>query len=147
MKVLAINGSPNASGNTAAAIGLVAAELEEQGVEVVHVQVGHLEIRSCIDCRWCREHGNRCVFDDAVNSCLDIAQDCDGFIFGSPTYYAGMSGAMKCFMDRLFFTGGLPRYKVGMAVVALRRTGGIDVYHQLHNFMDITNFIRVPLPP
>lgn len=147
MKVLAINGSPHANGNTATAIGLVAQSLREEGVEVEIVQVGHLPIRSCIDCRACRGRADHhCVFDDVVNVCIDKAQDCDGFIFGSPTYYAGMSGAMKAFMDRLFFTGGLPQYKVGMAVAAVRRTGGLDVYHQINNFMDITQFIRVPLP-
>jgi multimeric flavodoxin WrbA len=147
MKVLAINGSPHAKGNTAAAIELVADALRQEGVEVEVVQVGNQPVRSCIDCRKCRERADHhCVFDDIVNVCIDKAQDCDGFIFGSPTYYAGMSGAMKSFMDRLFFTGALPPYKVGMAVSAVRRTGGLDVYHQINNFMDITNFIRVPLP-
>ncbi len=147
MKVLAINGSPNAHGNTAKAIELVAEALREEGVEVEVVQVGNLPVRSCIDCRKCRERADhRCVFDDIVNVCIEKAQSCDGFIFGSPTYYAGMSGAMKAFMDRLFFTGAMPPYKVGMAIAAVRRTGGLDVYHQINNFMDITNFIRVPLP-
>lgn len=147
MKVLAINGSPHAHGNTATAIGIVADALREEGIETELVQVGHLSIRSCIDCRTCRTRpDHHCVFDDVVNACIDKAQSCDGFIFGSPTYYAGMSGAMKAFMDRLFFTGALPPYKVGMAIAAVRRTGGLDVYHQLNNFMDITNFIRVPLP-
>lgn len=145
MKVLAINGSPHARGNTATAIGLVAESLRQEGVEVEVVNIGHLPIRSCIDCRKCKDT-HRCVFDDIVNVCLDKAQDCDGFIFGSPTYYAGMSGAMKSFMDRLFFGGGMPKYKVGMAIAAVRRTGGLDVYHQINNFMDITNFIKVPLP-
>ena len=147
MKVLAINGSPNAKGNTAAAIGLVAQALREEGIEVEVVQVGHLPVRSCIDCRTCKDREkHHCVFDDIVNECIDKAQGCDGFIFGSPTYYAGMSGAMKSFMDRLFFGGGMPKYKVGLAIAAVRRTGGLDVYHQLNNYMDITNFIRVPLP-
>ena len=146
MKVLAINGSPHRDGNTAAALEIVAQALREEGIEVETVQVGHLPVRPCIDCRACkRDPRHRCAFDDIVNEVLDKAQDCDGFLFGSPTYYACIAGAMKSFLDRLFFTGGLPKYKVGLAVAAVRRTGGLDVFHQLNNYMDITDFIRVPL--
>ena len=130
MKVLAINGSPHRDGNTAAALEIVAQALREEGIEVETVQVGHLPVRPCIDCRACkRDPRHRCAFDDIVNEVLDKAQDCDGFLFGSPTYYAGIAGAMKSFLDRLFFTGGLPKYKVGLAVAAVRRTGGLDVVY------------------
>ena len=148
MKVMAINGSPNAKGNTAAAIEIVAQSLREEGIEVEVIQVGHLSIHSCIDCRTCStREKHHCVFkDDIVNACIDKAQECDGFIFGSPTYYGGMTGAMKSFMDRLFFGGGMPRYKVALSIAAARRTGGLDVYHQLNNYLEITNCIRIPMP-
>lgn len=45
-----------------------------------------------------------CVFDDAVNRFREKAYEADGFIFGSPVHYAGASGNMTAFMDRLFYS-------------------------------------------
>ncbi len=48
--VLLINGSPNAKGCTATALGIVAEELQKNGVETTIVHVGHRDIHGCIGC-------------------------------------------------------------------------------------------------
>ena len=42
MKVLLLNGSPKANGNTAAALAEMVNIFEEEGIEAEVVQVGHL---------------------------------------------------------------------------------------------------------
>jgi multimeric flavodoxin WrbA len=46
---------------------------------------------------------------------------------------------MKSFMDRAFYVagvnGGMLRHKVGAAVVAVRRSGGLPTFNQLNNFI------------
>ena len=73
MKVIAINGSPRKNGNTSQALKIMADELEEQGIEVEIIQIGHLNIHGCIGCGYCRTSAdNQCVFkDDIVN---DVAK-------------------------------------------------------------------------
>ena len=67
MKVLLINGSPDAKGCTATALGIVAEELAMNGVDTEIVHVGNKDIRGCIGCCKCKSTG-RCVFDkDMVN--------------------------------------------------------------------------------
>jgi multimeric flavodoxin WrbA len=144
MKVIAINGSPHADGVVYTGISALAGELEKEGIGVEIIQVGHQDIRGCIDCRKCRTLG-RCVFnDDAVNQCLDKITQADGLVLGCPTYYGSIAGTFKSFLDRLFFPGLNLRYKVGAAVVSLRRSGGISVFHQLNNYFNLTQMIITP---
>ncbi len=141
MKVVAFNGSPRAEGNTWHAISLVAAELEKEGIEVEVVQVGNKALRGCTACAQCsKNQDERCVLPgDEVNSWIQKMKAADGIILGSPVHFAGMSGAMKSFLDRAFYVSGangnLLRHKVGAAVVAVRRSGGLPTFEQLNNYL------------
>ena len=92
MKVLMINGSPNQRGCTDTALNIVAGALTENGIDSETVWLGNRALRDCVGCRACRKLNNRCVFDDdIVNRILEKAEAADGFVFGSPTYYAHSS--------------------------------------------------------
>ena len=147
MKVIAINGSPRANGNTAAALKVMTDVLERQGIETETVHVGHLEIHGCIACGHCwGSENNRCVFaKDLVNDTAEKMRKADGFILGSPTYYAGIAGPMKSFLDRVFFSSSpYFRYKVAASVAVVRRAGGVDVIHQLNNYLNLAQTITPP---
>ena len=138
MKVLLLNGSPHAKGCTYTALAEAAGALEAAGVETEFVHIGTKAIRGCIGCGKCRE-AKRCVFDDdPVNEAIEKARACDGFIFGSPVYYASPNGAALAFLDRLFYAGGSAlRYKPGAAVVSARRggtTAALDALKQTRSF-------------
>ena len=92
----------------------------------------------CIGCGKCRE-AKRCVFDDdPVNEAIEKARACDGFIFGSPVYYASPNGAALAFLDRLFYAGGSAlRYKPGAAVVSARRGGTTAALDALNKYFTI----------
>ncbi|MDR3077130.1 MAG: flavodoxin family protein, partial [Synergistaceae bacterium] len=119
MKVIAINGSPNKDGNTATALEAMAEVLKEEGIETEILQVGGERIHGCVGCGHCMsEADHRCVFgDDVVNDFSMKMREADGIILGAPTYYAGIPGDMKSFLDRVFFSSSRYfKYKAGTAV-------------------------------
>lgn len=147
MKVIAINGSPRKNGNTIQALKIMADELEGQGIEVEIIQIGHLNIRGCIGCGYCRtSEENQCVFkDDIVNDVAKKMREADGFILASPTYYAGIAGTMKAFLDRVFYTSSKYfKYKVATSISVVRRAGGVDVVHQLNNYLNLAQTVMPP---
>ncbi len=147
MKVIAINGSPNKDGNTAQALKVMGEELKKQDIDIEIIQVGHLNIHGCISCGYCwTSENNRCVFkEDIVNEVAAKLREADGFILASPTYYAGIAGTMKAFLDRVFFTSSeYFKYKVATSISVVRRAGGVDVVHQLNNYLNLAETI---LPP
>jgi multimeric flavodoxin WrbA len=147
MKMLAFNGSPNKEGNTYHAINLVAAELEKEGIETEIVQVGNKAIRGCIACYQCvKNRDERCgLKGDEVNEWIQKMKQADAIILGSPVYYSAINGTMKSFLDRAFFVngvnGGLLRHKVGAAVVAVRRSGGLPTFDQLNHFLNYSEML------
>ncbi|MDR2158961.1 MAG: flavodoxin family protein [Treponema sp.] len=144
MNVIAFNGSPKKDGVVRKGLRIIAGELEKEGIGTEIVEVGSSIIRGCVDCRKCREL-KRCVFnDDMVNECAEKVRAADGIILGSPVYYGGIAGTMKSFLDRLFFPGLRLDYKAGVVVASLRRTGGIDTFHQLNNYLTLGRAVIVP---
>ena len=63
MKVIILNGSPKAKGNTATALREVENTLHQQGIETEWIHVGNKDIRGCIACNGCWKSG-LCAFDD-----------------------------------------------------------------------------------
>jgi multimeric flavodoxin WrbA len=140
-KVVAFNGSPRKDGNTSILIGHIFAELENEGITTELVQVGKKKIRGCTACMKCFEKKDgHCVFDDdIVNTCIDKMVDADGVILGSPVYFLDVTAEMKGLIDRAGFVsmanGGLYRRRVGMAVAAVRRSGGSRTIDTLLHFL------------
>ena len=145
MKVVAFNGSPRKEGNTYHAIKMVAEELEKEGIEVEIVQVGDKAIRGCMGCNGCmKNRDEKCVIaGDEVNAWIQKMKAADGIIIGSPVHYAAIGGAMKSFLDRAFYVAnlGFLRHKVGGAVVAVRRSGGVTTFNQLNNYLNYTEML------
>lgn len=142
MKVVLINGSPNEKGCTYTALKEVADELQRQGVEAEIVHIGKAPVRGCLGCGGCRKTG-RCVFDDAVNTLAETLIQADGLVFGSPVFYAGISGQLKCFMDRLFYSRGAQLSgKPAAAVVSARRGGCVSAFDDINRFFTIN---RMPV--
>ena len=139
MKVLMINGSPNANGNTATALNEMAKTFREEGVEVEIVHVGNKAIRGCIACRKCFEKG-KCVFDDLVNETAPKLAEADGLVLGSPVYYASANATLMAFVTRLFYStfNVNKTMKVGAAVCVARRGGLSATYDEMNKFFGIS---------
>ncbi len=138
MKVLMINGSPHANGNTFIALQEMEKVFAKEGVETEIVHVGNQDIRGCIACYSCYEKG-RCVFDDIVNETAPKFEECDGLVIASPVYYASANATLIAFLDRLFYSTHFDkRMKVGASVVAARRGGLSATFDELNKYFTIT---------
>lgn len=125
MKVLLFNGSAHRHGCTFTALSEVAAVLEQEGVQTEIIQLGAGPIRDCIGCGRCAALDGACTFsDDMINEIIKKAKESDGFIFGSPVYYAHPAGRLLSAMDRMFYAGGAAfAHKPAAAVTSARRAG------------------------
>lgn len=138
MKVLLINGSPHAKGNTYVALHEMEKVFSQEGVETELLHVGGKSIRGCIACRACAKTG-KCVFDDAVNELAPKFEACDGMVVGSPIYYASANATLIAFLTRLFFSTHFDKtMKVGAAVAAARRGGLSSTFDELNKFFTIS---------
>lgn len=138
MKVLLINGSPHAKGNTYVALHEMEKVFSQEGVETELLHVGGKSIRGCIACRACAKTG-KCVFDDAVNELAPKFEACDGMVVGSPVYYASANATLIAFLTRLFFSTHFDKtMKVGAAVAAARRGGLSSTFDELNKFFTIS---------
>lgn len=138
MKVLMINGSPHAKGNTAIALEEMRKVFEAEGVETELLHIGNKDIRSCIACGTCFKKGS-CVFEDEVNAAAEKFKACDGLVVGSPVYYASANATLVAFLTRLFYSTPFDKtMKVGAAVVAARRGGLSAAFDELNKFFTIS---------
>ncbi|MGN0317680.1 MAG: flavodoxin family protein [Lachnospira sp.] len=124
MKVLMINGSRRQDGCTYTALSRIGEELATHGIESEIVHVGIKSVNGEVN--------------DIVKEVAEKAKTADGFIVGSPVYYASPSGEIITFLDRLFGVAGADlRYKPAAAVASARRggtTATIDVLYKYFSF-------------
>ena len=138
MKVLMLNGSPHAKGNTAMALSEMEKIFREEGIEVETVQVGNQAVRGCISCFSCFKNG-KCVFDDVVNTLAPKFQECDGLVVASPVYYASANATLIAVLDRLFYSTSFSKtMKVGAGVVVARRGGCSSTFDELNKYFTIS---------
>ncbi|RKI80824.1 flavodoxin family protein [bacterium 0.1xD8-71] len=137
MKVLMINGSPRANGNTNVALREMEKVFAGEGIEVEILHVGNQAIRGCIACGSCGKTG-KCVFDDMVNEAASKFEECDGLVVGSPVYYASANATLVAFLTRLFYSTHFSKtMKVGACVAAARRGGLTATFDELNKFFAI----------
>ncbi len=147
MKVVAFNGSARKDGNTAILIRRVLQELEAEGIQTELIQLADQQIRGCMACGTCRKLNNKeCkILTDNVNLYIQKMDEADGIILGSPTYFSMMSPELKALIDRAGFVAmgndAMFKRKVGAAVVAVRRAGGMTTFDAINHFFLISQMI------
>ena len=140
MKVVAFNGSARKDGNTAILIKRVLKVLETEGFETELVQLAGEQIRGCNACRTCyNTKDKRCAIqDDKVNEYISKMLEADAIILGSPVYFSMMTPEMKALIDRAGYVAraneDMFQRKVGAAVVAVRRAGGMPTFDAINHF-------------
>lgn len=139
MKVLLFNGSPRQSGCTFTALSEIARVLNEQSIETEILQIGNKPVQDCIACGGCAKTG-KCVFgDDCVNEWIEKAGSADGFVFGTPVYYAHPTGRILSVMDRMFFAGGKNfAHKPAAVIASARRAGTTASLDAISKFLGIS---------
>lgn len=146
-KVLLVNGSPHKEGCVFTALTVIADTLKAEGVDSEIFWVGNQSLAGCIGCGACVGK-RKCFRNDTVNDFVAKVDECGGFIFGTPVHYAGASGAMTSFMDRVFFidefNGEHLAGKPAAAIATCRRSGGTTALDQMNKYMADCNMPIVP---
>ncbi|MBN1759403.1 MAG: flavodoxin family protein [Chitinispirillaceae bacterium] len=149
MKIIGVNGSPHRDGNTALLLRTVLETIENEGISTELILVGGTAIRGCTACYQCGKNKNRqCTMkDDGFNEIFRKLDEADGFLLGSPTYFADITPEMKALIDRAGFVsranGQLFRHKAGAAVVAVRRAGGMHAFDSINHLFQICGMFTV----
>ena len=144
MKVLMINGSPRADGNTGIALKEMEQVFSQEGIEVETVQVGNQAVRGCMACGYCGKNG-KCVFDDVVNELAPKFEEADGLVVASPVYYASANATLIAVLDRLFYSTHFDKtMKVGASVACARRGGCSATFDELNKYFTISNMPVAP---
>ena len=143
MKVVLVNGSPNANGCTFTGLSIIKEQLAKHGVDSEIFQVGNKPIIGCTACRVCKQpdKAGRCVFDnDMVNTVVKAFDEADGIILGSAVHFASATGAATSFFDRLFYCQSFAnkRLKFGAAIVSCRRGGNSATFDQLNKYFTLS---------
>jgi multimeric flavodoxin WrbA len=147
MKVVALNGSPNANGGTFRSLSAVCDVLNRQGIETEILHIGNKAFYGCKGCGWCVSSKNAaCVInDDEFNGITPAIFEADGLLLGSPVYFAGINGVLKTFLDRLFYVShanhNLFFQKVGAAVAAVRRSGGVGTVDTMNHYFQFAQML------
>jgi len=107
MKVLAINGSPRKNWNTATLLRNALDGAVSRGAETELIHLYDLTYTGCTSCFACKLKGKKsygkCAVQDGLTPVLEMIEDVDALILGSPIYFGTVSGMMRCFMERLLF--------------------------------------------
>lgn len=100
MKVVVINGSPRAKGNSDLLCNEFIRGAQEAGHAVEKISLREHEIHPCRACYACFKTG-ACVQRDDMAEILAKVEEADVLVLATPTYFLTMSGQMKVFIDRL----------------------------------------------
>lgn len=138
MKILMLNGSPHANGNTALALAEMKKIFDQENIETEIVHVGNQPVRGCMACYGCASKG-RCVFEDVVNELAPKFEQADGLVVASPVYYASANATLAAVLDRLFLSTRFDKtMKAGASVVVARRGGLSATFDQLNKYFTIS---------
>ena len=142
MKVLLVNGSPHKNGCTYTALNEAAKALNSEGIDTEFFWIRNKPISGCHACNNCETTGY-CFIDDVVNEFRKLAAGADGFLFGTPVYYASANGSMISFMDRVFYSesygnnGAAFYLKPAATVISARRAGTTATFDQMNKYFTI----------
>lgn len=107
MKLLAINGSPRKTWNTATLLQKAVEGAASQGADAETIHLYDLNFSGCVSCFACktigRESYGRCAVKDDLAPILEKVPETDVLLLGSPIYFGSVTGEMQSFLERLQF--------------------------------------------
>ena len=102
---------------------------ESAGHEVKGIPVCRKNIKGCLACEYCHGKGNcECVQKDGMQEIYALLRETNMLVLASPIYYHGISGQLKCVIDR-FYSVLYPRAPKSIKKVAMfLSSGDPDMY-------------------
>ena len=124
MKILVLNGSPRQKSNTKQMVYAFQEGAESVGHQVDVIDVCRRKIAGCLACEYCHTKGNGvCVQKDDMQEVYSLLGEADMLIIASPIYYHGVTGQLKCTLDR-FYSAAYPRKPRNLKKVAMILSSG-----------------------
>ena len=129
MRILVLNGSPRPEGNTKQMVDAFREGAESAGHKMDVIDVCRKKIAGCLACEYCHTKGNgACVQKDDMQEVYSLLGEADMLVIASPIYYHGVSGQLKCALDR-FYSAAYPRKPKNLKKVAMfLSSGDADMY-------------------
>lgn len=119
MNILVLNGSPRQNGNTKKLITAFKEGAESIGNTVNIVDVCKKNIKGCLACEYCHTKGNgKCIQKDDMGEIYEFLANAEMLVIASPIYYHGISGQLKCVIDR-FYSAAYPNKPKNLKKVAM----------------------------
>ncbi|MBQ9610586.1 MAG: flavodoxin family protein [Lachnospiraceae bacterium] len=146
MKVLGIVGSLRKGGNTEFAVQSALKSAQDLGADVEEICLTDYKIYPCDGCGKCKTAV--CHLDDGMKKLLPKIAEADALIIGSPVYYGGISGGLKCLLDRcrpLKLQGNQLSGKIGGAIAVGKVWGHANVIDTILHFFGSQGMIAVPI--
>ena len=138
MKVLLLNGSPDAKGCINEGLKVMQGIFEAENMDTEIIQLGNKPIAGCIGCRSCKKTGE-CFQKDIANDVAKKLMEADGIVIGSPVYYSSPNGSLLALLDRVFYQASNLSMKVGASIVSCRRGGASSTFDMLNKYFTISN--------
>ena len=101
MKVLAINSSPRAGGNSDILCNEFLRGAKESGHETVQINLGQKKLSPCRGCDACAKTG-KCFQKDDMEEILSKTAEADVILLATPVYFYSVSAQLKMFIDRCY---------------------------------------------
>ena len=138
MKVLLLNGSPDAKGCINEGLKIMQDIFDSENIDTEVIQLGNKPIAGCIGCRNCKKTGE-CFQKDIANDVAKKLMEADGIVIGSPVYYSSPNGSLLALLDRVFYQASNLSMKVGASIVSCRRGGASSTFDMLNKYFTISN--------
>lgn len=147
MNVIAINGSPRKKGNTEILLRTVLDEIASSGIDTEIIQLGGKKVNGCVACMKCKKEKDGLCHkkNELINEIIQKMIKADAIIIGSPVYFSDITSETKALIDvagyALRAAGNPLRRKIGAAVIAVRRAGGMPSFDSINHFFLINEMI------
>lgn len=142
MKILILNGSPLAGGNTSFLVQAFEQGAQEAGHEVIVQHVGAQKVAGCLHCEYCHQAGHgKCIQQDDMQSLYPQINAADVIVFASPIYYFTLSAQLQAVIQRCYAINHPAKAKGAVLLLSSYSpdvyTGAIAQYRDMLHYMGL----------
>jgi len=143
INVLGIVGSPRRNGNTEILVDEILSGAAEAGAQIGKVILDELDISPCKACNACKG-GNPCIHDDDMSALLEMMENSQVWVLGTPIYWWGPTAQMKAFVDR-WYGANYAKFQDKRVILALPLGGSKEesAQHTIGMFRSIMDYLNM----
>ncbi len=141
-KILILQGSPRANGNTAWMVEEYKKAAEAAGHEVTLVNVAKKKIAGCLACEYCHNKGNgACIQKDDMQELYPMMNEAEVLVLAAPIYYFTLCAQIQAPIQRMYCVNKPTNVKKMALLMSSYSPGVYD--GATAEFRDICNYWQV----